>query len=69
MTITLGFKEFENTILGILLFERKRGLDFLLNKLNGNIILVVESKVMCEDFESALRFIVLNIPSRRFTGN
>jgi len=69
MTITLGFKEFENAILGILLFEGKRGLDFLLNKLNGNIILVVESKIMSEDLESAVRFIVLNIPSRRLTGN
>ena len=68
MSIPFGLEEFENTVLGKLLLKNECRLNFLVDKLNRDIVFIIISEVMRKDSQSPLRFIFLNIPTWGFTS-
>ena len=49
VTIAFGFEEFKDAVLGKLFFEGEGCFDFTLNELDGDVVCVIESIVMCQD--------------------
>jgi hypothetical protein len=66
MAIALGLQEFKDAVLGVLFLERKRSLNLPVHELHGNVLIIVERKVVREDFQRGLRLVLLDIPARRF---
>jgi len=67
VTISFGFEELKDTVLGKLLFEGERCFDFTLHKLDSDVVGVIESIVMREDPECPVGSVLLDVPTRTLT--
>ena len=67
MSIPFGLEEFKDTVLGKLLLKSECRLNFLVDKLNRDIVFIIISEIMRKDFQSPFRFIFLNVPTWGFT--
>ena len=65
VAISLGLEEFKDGIVSIFLFEGKGSLDLTVDKLDGDIVLIVERKVVSEDLETAIGAVLLDVPTGR----
>ena len=68
MTITLRFQKLEERGVGIFLFKGECGFNLFVNELNSNIVDIIKCVIMSEDLESTLGSILLDVPTRGFTG-